>query len=208
MKILKIKQLFLRSLLSTIVAFAIHSGSSKAAILLDFTEGTGIVTMTISGAWDTWGGAISTSGENSVDLETIPGSRITASIGTTTGLVSTVFSTGLTGLPTVPWDVDIIGSNGSGDTIGLVLLASGSIIRGAPVGYSAGDPLLATGEFVGTLADLGLPSSGAGMIDLLSIGGPENVHWSINGAPIPEPSSIMLLVFGVSLSAFLFRRNI
>lgn len=175
--------------------------AARAAVNIDFTEDSGSVTMTLSGSWDDWTTTFTAPGEQSVDLELIPNGRVTASIGTTVGLVDVSIVGGLTAVPDVPWNTDLTGSAGVGDTVGWVVTSDGSQVRGAPLGYTQGDPLFATGQFAGTLADLGLPSSGSGVIDVVSVGGLENLTWGINGEVVPEPTSLALLGIGaVTLS--------
>ncbi|MEM6798779.1 MAG: hypothetical protein AAF589_04625 [Planctomycetota bacterium] len=172
---------------------AMMANHAAATVNIDFTESGGSVTMTLSGSWDNWTTTFSSPGEESVDLELIPNGRVTASIGTTTSTVDVSIASGLSGFPDVPWDIDLTGSAGLGDTVGWVVTNDGSQFRGAPLGYVAGEPLLATGQLSGTLADLGLPASGSGIIDVISVGGPENLTWGINGAVVPEPTSLVLV---------------
>jgi hypothetical protein len=83
---------------------------------------------------------------------------------------------------------------------------SGLLSFAAPVGYQAGDPIFASATFNNkSFSDFGLPSSGSGTIDFVSVGAPENVNWTING--VPEPSTYALLGGLIAIGFVLSRRG-
>jgi len=184
--------------------------SANADLHIDFSESGANVIMTISGSWDVWVSGIDSPGQNSTSFESTANRDQAFTSGDDGYSLLNTFS--ITGTPDGLWTggpVSLSGTNVSGAAGVIVNTGTSLIQRRAPIGYTAGDAINASATFTSTsLTAMGLPSSGAFEVDLISVGGPENFTWGVNGAVIPEASTVMMFVAGaVGLSVYARRRK-
>ena len=202
--------LMLKSLPRHVIIFVCAFQASEAAINLVIREVGADVVVSASGSYDTWQSPItlsvvaSSSTYEATFLESVPFSEALVSLGSG-DFASVVELSGfgpLTGLP-FPTQTPA-GAVATGDIFGFDLPYNLAGMRfWAPVGYSAGDPIAGSLFLPNTtFADLGAVVGSSGVIDFISVGGPDNYTWEV----VPEPSSWGVWV-GLSSLAFVIVRR-
>jgi len=183
---------------AVLVGSLLACSASQAGLHIDFSEVSSDVVVTFSGSYDLWEHAANNSQSSSRLYHSASGEIDLSSRNNPNDWSPTYEYTSATNPTGNPFTgafayayPDLI----TGDTAGFTSFANYGVRFYANDGYVAGDAISGTLTYNNTnLSDLMLPSSGAGTIDFVSIGGgPENVTWGIDGAAVPEPATAGLL---------------
>lgn len=177
---------------------------AQAGLHIDFSEVSSDVVVTFSGSYDNWVHAANNSQSSSRLYHSASGEiDISSRVGANdwSPLYEYTSATNPTGNPFTGALAYAYPDLITGDTAGFMSYANYGVRFFANDGYVAGETISGALTYYNTnLSELMLPTSGAGTIDFVSIGGgPENVTWGINEA-IPEPSVLAFVgVFGAGL---------
>ncbi|MEO0509284.1 MAG: hypothetical protein AAF065_05450 [Verrucomicrobiota bacterium] len=187
-----------------IIAFLSPLTSAIAVINLDFTEdGTSLV-LTVSGVIDELPSLTPQSVDRIalVQIDSRSTQIFISSIGVFTAFdeyrddsVSALPPGSPFTVPPTPNTANGVFTSGSNFRLALT---TGQYTLSLLPGTLAGDTVGSVTTFANTsLADLGLPSSGAGVLELSTVSALPDITWGVNGVIVPEPS-----MFGFVMGCF------